>query len=534
MSTREPDTPTEDTERKYQVFISSTFRDLADQRRMVLDVVVDRGHMPIALERFPAADSDVPLVIAKAMDASQIYIVILGYRYGEIVPGRDISFSQLEYEIAVNNKKIVVPFLLDHEEVRAKRATLGEELDQAKVRVLKLAEETPERVGLEKAIDYLETELANSARLEGFRLTVMERRFSQLFSFEDGRSVEQFDRHMVLKALMDAEKEAVKRRVSGWIREPTERGLAETLEAVSRNRFLLDVVGAMAEFDALAPRILDQADEKEAAASFFVDEYLQPILEKSVGLFFESGSSVAYVAQLVGECLRVRPKTIQISTNNVLAYLIFLLVHRIQCSLFPWGPPERRYGAVFGPVNDCVPEIKKPSFPPNPLSAGDRKAIELLQADQYSPARWEGPALMLGALSGLQLGEDPRIPGCFGPHVGSPRNKVFKRFMYATELPVMFFMAENKINSRVDLKRFHFILEQTTGQDLPWQVFVRDRPVAFCVGCKNMPRAIDQTVNMFETFGLKVIRAEHKTEHTAFIARNQKFIDELESGMNIR
>jgi len=66
------------SDRKYQVFISSTFQDLADQRRIVLDVVVDRGHMPIALERFSASDKTVPSVIRRAIEASQIYVVVLG------------------------------------------------------------------------------------------------------------------------------------------------------------------------------------------------------------------------------------------------------------------------------------------------------------------------------------------------------------------------------------------------------------------------------------------------------------------------
>jgi len=73
MEPEDKETDAGKSERKYQVFISSTFRDLADQRRMVLHAVVDRGHMPIALERFPAADSAVPSVIHKSIAASQIY-----------------------------------------------------------------------------------------------------------------------------------------------------------------------------------------------------------------------------------------------------------------------------------------------------------------------------------------------------------------------------------------------------------------------------------------------------------------------------
>ena len=128
----------EKSERKYQVFISSTFRDLSDQRRMVMNAVVDRGHMPIALERFPATDNAVPSVINKSIAASQIYIVILGYRYGAIVKGREISFSHLEYENALHQGVVVVPFLLTKSEVITKRKELECECDTKKVELKKL------------------------------------------------------------------------------------------------------------------------------------------------------------------------------------------------------------------------------------------------------------------------------------------------------------------------------------------------------------------------------------------------------------
>jgi len=41
----------------------------------------------------------------------------------------------------------------------------------------------------------------------------------------------------------------------------------------AQNRFLVGVVGAMAKFDKLRPRVRDQAEAKEAAASFFADKY---------------------------------------------------------------------------------------------------------------------------------------------------------------------------------------------------------------------------------------------------------------------
>lgn len=539
MSPPEENSDVKKSERKYQVFISSTFEDLAEQRRIVLDEVVVRGHMPIALERFPAEDSSVPFVIQRTIQASQIYVIILGYRYGAIVKGRDISFSQLEYEIALNADKVIVPFLLVDSEVHKHRDALRRQLEEERIQVARYASGTPDRRKAEKAIAYLETELGNEEKLWGFRTAVQEGRFFKLFSLERGGNessglIDQFGKHLVLEALLVAEETAWKRRIPGWIREPEETELAETLVAISRNRFLVDVVGAMAKFDPLDPRIRDQADEKEVAAAFFVDKYLSPLLESDTTLFFESGSTVAFVAQFVGDFLREQRKELRIITNNVLAYLILWLVHRIRCSLFPWGPPEQRYGAVFGAVNDHVPEIKRPSFPPEPLNHGDLVAIDLLENDQYGPKDWGRPALLLGALSGLQLTKDPNIANCLGPHVGSPRNKVFKRFMYETKLPLMLFMAAHKIDSPVDTNRCHFILDQKSDQDLPWEVFYKERPVAFCVGCKNEPHEIEQLVFRFEELGFKIMRTGHRTPYTAFIARNQKFIDELESGMNIR
>src|SRR5207244_11205222 len=96
------------------------------------------------------------------------------------------------------------------------------------------------------------------------------------------------------------------------------------------------------------------------------------------------------------------------------------------------------------------------------------------------------------------------------------------------------FMTSHKINSPVDRERCHFILDQQPDQDLPWETFYHQWPIAFCVGCNNEPEEIEQAVDKFKSLGLEVIRAMHKTTHTAFIARNRAFIDRLEAGMNIR
>jgi Domain of unknown function (DUF4062) len=42
--------------KKYQVFISSTFSDLIEERQDTIRSVLDLGHIPSGMEVFPAAD----------------------------------------------------------------------------------------------------------------------------------------------------------------------------------------------------------------------------------------------------------------------------------------------------------------------------------------------------------------------------------------------------------------------------------------------------------------------------------------------
>ena len=45
-----------DMDKKYQIFISSTYKDLIPEREKVRDVVLSMYHFPIGMEMFNAAD----------------------------------------------------------------------------------------------------------------------------------------------------------------------------------------------------------------------------------------------------------------------------------------------------------------------------------------------------------------------------------------------------------------------------------------------------------------------------------------------
>jgi Domain of unknown function (DUF4062) len=67
---------------KYQVFVSSTYRDLKDERDQVIKAILELGHMPVGMEMFSAAEEDQWQVIARKIDEADYYVLVLAHRYG--------------------------------------------------------------------------------------------------------------------------------------------------------------------------------------------------------------------------------------------------------------------------------------------------------------------------------------------------------------------------------------------------------------------------------------------------------------------
>ena len=96
--------------KKFQVFISSTFRDLSDERQDAIRSVLDLGHIPSGMEIFPAADVEQFDYIKKVIDECDYYVLIIGARYGS-VDSAGVSFTEKEYAYALEQKKVVLAFL---------------------------------------------------------------------------------------------------------------------------------------------------------------------------------------------------------------------------------------------------------------------------------------------------------------------------------------------------------------------------------------------------------------------------------------
>ena len=93
-------TPVPNLERRYQVFVSSTYMDLVDERREIIQALLEMDCLPAGMEMFPAADEDQWSLIKGVIDESDYYVVVVGGRYGSTTP-EGISYTEKEYDYAV-------------------------------------------------------------------------------------------------------------------------------------------------------------------------------------------------------------------------------------------------------------------------------------------------------------------------------------------------------------------------------------------------------------------------------------------------
>ncbi|MEM9271126.1 MAG: DUF4062 domain-containing protein, partial [Pseudomonadota bacterium] len=98
-------------EKRYQVFVSSTYQDLREERQEVIRALLELDCIPAGMELFPAADEDAWSLIKRVIDESDYYIVISAGRYGSTHPETGVGYTEMEYNYAVQSGKPALAFL---------------------------------------------------------------------------------------------------------------------------------------------------------------------------------------------------------------------------------------------------------------------------------------------------------------------------------------------------------------------------------------------------------------------------------------
>ena len=103
---------------KKTVFISSTFLDLQDERKEIWKSLKKFNVIVRGMEEFGARPEDSLTTCLNEVEQADIYIGIIGVRFGSIDKTSNKSYTQLEYEKALESRKPVLIYLMDTENAK--------------------------------------------------------------------------------------------------------------------------------------------------------------------------------------------------------------------------------------------------------------------------------------------------------------------------------------------------------------------------------------------------------------------------------
>ena len=94
----------------FQVFVSSTYEDLKNERNEVIKALLELNCFPLGMEYFPASDDAQWEYIKDLIQSCDYYVIIVAGKYGsELSDG--MSYTEREYRFAVENNIPIIGFI---------------------------------------------------------------------------------------------------------------------------------------------------------------------------------------------------------------------------------------------------------------------------------------------------------------------------------------------------------------------------------------------------------------------------------------
>ncbi|MCP3931171.1 MAG: DUF4062 domain-containing protein [Bacteroidetes bacterium] len=497
---------------KYQIFVSSPFRGLEKQRKAVVQSVINWEHIPIALENFsPQVQKDFD-VIKKAVQDCQIYILIIGHTYGSIVEnkeitgGREISYTQFEFEEATKQGLVPIVFMKNYKEA------CDAIMEDSEI----------EDKGIEKR------------RLQDFHGLIKKEQGIFYRPWDEKTNLEEVCGRAIKTAICNKKIE-----LPGWIRAGKDKSTRKAQMALN-NVFVLDMIKNINSYKKLDERCSIDVREKETLAKLFREKFLNPIINYKLSLFFESDSSPAFVAKEIGSAKKFAKAVLENSeenalnlyTNNILAFLELWMNSHLPVSMRPNSSPKEQYGASYGILDDLIDEERTPDYDREDIDEHAKNAIEKL-ANSPDALPDNENILLICSTSGVQISDSHELKPkpkddelqklidlCYGFHAGSYKNVIFKRYLYSTKSPIIITMTSSEIDIEIIPGRCHFIFDRR----YVWEEFYKNHPLAFCVGCDTTKRK--EVIELFEELGFKV-QSKIYDDYTGVLATNSMFEEKI-------
>lgn len=134
-------------EKKYQIFISSTYEDLVNERQEIVQAILRADHIPAGMELFKGGRPQEE-IIEEWIQASDLYILLLGARYGSLRPEGDMSYTEWEYRKAIEMKIPHVVIALSDDYINEKYDAQNSQLGNPKFQEFRSHIFASELVGL--------------------------------------------------------------------------------------------------------------------------------------------------------------------------------------------------------------------------------------------------------------------------------------------------------------------------------------------------------------------------------------------------
>lgn len=98
-------------QQRCQIYISSTYADLMEERKTIMESVLNLGQFPMGAEFLKATNGTQFDAISKCIGESDCVILIVGEKYGSIYSDEGVSYTEAEYNYAVSNGIPVLVFI---------------------------------------------------------------------------------------------------------------------------------------------------------------------------------------------------------------------------------------------------------------------------------------------------------------------------------------------------------------------------------------------------------------------------------------
>ena len=115
--------------KRLQVFISGTFEDLKEERQAAAEAILRKRCFPAGMNLFAGPSVDTfESIIKPWINESDVFLLLVGGRYGAIHPKTNKSYTHMEWDYAKSLKKCVIICVMGDAMVEEKRNKAQSEL----------------------------------------------------------------------------------------------------------------------------------------------------------------------------------------------------------------------------------------------------------------------------------------------------------------------------------------------------------------------------------------------------------------------